>query len=87
MKKISNTLNKVAREPLVKIVNQQRLKDIALKEKQIITTKVESLEIEDQTKNSILIDQFNIRTDIKGKKDKYFQKIFSKINKKMRIIK
>ena len=43
--------------------------------------------IEDQTKNSIHIDQFNIRTDIKGVKDKYFQKIFSKINKKMRIIK
>ncbi|AAQ00405.1 MULTISPECIES: ARC6/PARC6 family protein [Prochlorococcus] len=53
--KESNALNKVAREPLVKIVNQQRLKDISLKEKQIITTKVESLEIEDQTSKRIAV--------------------------------
>ncbi|WP_269623304.1 IMS domain-containing protein [Prochlorococcus marinus] len=45
----------VARNTLVKIVNEQRSKDKDLGEKQIIKTKIESINIEDQTNKRIAV--------------------------------
>ena len=52
----SLNLSKVARNILVKIVNEQREKDKALGEKQIVEAKVQSLEIKDQTNKRIEVN-------------------------------
>ncbi len=52
---INENLSKVARNPLVKIVNDQRQKDQAIGEKQIINAQVRSLQIESQTNKRIAV--------------------------------